>query len=120
MNATISKDEFLYRGVIELNWDYHNNRPTSAVFKDSKGVSVDRDNFRQEIDCVDFLLSKKHFFAVCKIQTKKIFELDAIAKYLPIEDNEFHSEIHDSSEKVQMSGKKPEKIRNASKVVYTI
>ena len=60
MNATISKDEFLYRGVIELNWDYHNNRPTSAVFKDTKGVSVDRDNFRQEIDCVDFLLSKKH------------------------------------------------------------
>ncbi|MBL0191591.1 MAG: hypothetical protein IPQ18_09685 [Saprospiraceae bacterium] len=51
---------------------------------------------------------------------KKIFELDAIAKYLPIEDNEFHSEIHDSSEKVQMRGKKPEKIRNASKVVYTI
>lgn len=118
MDNTISDDEFLYRGVIELNWDYENNRPSSATFKDSKGVSVDRDNFRQEKDCVGFLISKRDFFAVCKVQTKKVLELNAITKYLPVSDNEFHSEIHDSNERIQMRGKKPKKIRDASKVVY--
>ena len=109
---------FLYRGIIELNWDFENNRPSSATYKDSKGVSVDRDNFRQEKECLDFLLSKKVFFAVCKVQTKEVRELNAITKYLPVDDNEFHSEIHDSEERIQMRGKKPKKIRDASEVVY--
>lgn len=118
MDNTISDEEFLYRGVIELNWDFENNRPSSATYKDSKGVSVDRDHFRQEKECVDCLLSKKAFFAVCKVQTKEVHELNAITKYLPLDDNEFHSEIHDSEERIQMRGKKPKKIRDASEVVY--
>ncbi len=118
MDNTISDEEFLYRGVIELNWDYENIRPSSAIYKDSKGVSVDRDNFRQEKECVDFILSKKAFFAVCKVLTKEVLELNAITKYLPVDDNEFHSEIHDSEERIQMRGKKPKRIRDVSKVVY--
>jgi hypothetical protein len=118
LNQIIANDEYLYRGIIQHNWDYENNRPSSATFKDSKGVSVDRGNYRQEKDCIDFLTEKKDFFAVCKIQTKKVRDLSAIAKYLPIEDNVYHSEIHDSEERIQMRGNKPKKIRDASHVVF--
>lgn len=115
---TIADDEYLYRGITELNWDYENNRPSSATFKDSKGVSVDRDNYREEKDCIDFLLSKIYFFGICKIQTQKVKELNAIARYLPEENNIYHSEIHDSEEKIQLKGSKPKKIRDASEVVF--
>ena len=108
----------MYRGIIEHFWDFENNRPSSAIFKDSKGVSVDRDNYRNEKDCVEFLQTKKDFYAICKIQTVKVRELNAIATYLPVEDNVYHSEIHDSDERVQMKGSKPRKLRAESVVVY--
>ncbi len=117
-SETIDDKEFLYRGIIELNWDYTNDRPSSATFKDSKGVSVDRDAQRSETECIDFLRNNKDFFAICKVQTDQVKELKAIVKYLPIDNNIFHSEIHDSEERIQMRGSKPKKIRDASEVVY--
>lgn len=118
LNPTIEDEEFLYRGIIEFNWDYKNNRPSSATFKDSKGVSVDRDNFRQEKECVEYLKEKKDFFGICKVKTRAVKELEALVKYIPTSDNIFHSEIHDSEERIQLKGKKPKKIRDNSKVVY--
>ncbi len=118
-NQIIDDNEFLYRGIIEHNWDYENNRPSSATYKDSKGVSVDRDGQRGEKECVDYLNGKKNFFAVCKVKAQTVRELNAITKYLPIENiNPFHSEIHDSETRIQMRGSKPKKIRDASEVVF--
>lgn len=118
LNSTIANDEYLYRGIIEINWDFENNRPSSSTFKDSNGISVDRDNYRREIDCIDFLRNGKDFFGICKVQCKHVRELNAIAKYLPIEKNIYHSEIHDSEERIQLKGSKPKKIRDASLVVF--
>lgn len=118
LEKTINENEFLYRGIIEINWDFNNNRPSSATFKDSKGVSVDRDANRIEKDCVSFLNSKKNFFAICKVKCKEVIEKSAIVKYLPVEDNIYHSEIHDSEDRIQMRGSKPKKIRDNSIVVY--
>jgi len=118
LSLIIDDEEFLYRGIIEHNWDYENNRPSSATYKDSKGVSVDRDGQRTEKKCITFLKNSKDFFAVCKVMTKTVKELNAIPKYLPIEDNPYHSEIHDSAERIQMRGSKPKKIRDASVVVF--
>lgn len=118
INPIINNDEYLYRGIIELNWDYENNRPSSATFKDSNGVSVDRDNSRPELECIEFIKNKKNFFAICKIETYDVRELNAVVKYSPIENNIHHSEIHDSLEKVQMQGSKPKKLRDATILVY--
>jgi len=116
INPIIDDNEYLYRGIIELNWDYENNPPSSATFKDSKGVSVDRDNHRPERECIDFIKSKKDFFAVCKVQTRKVIELQALVKYQPIQDNIYHSEIHDSQDRIQLRGSKPKKIRDESQI----
>jgi len=114
----IDNQEFLYRGIIEVNWDFKRNRPSSATFKDSNGVSVDRDGARDEIDCVRHLIEKRDFFGVCKVKAGKVREKGALLKYLPLEDNIFHSEIHDSEERKPMRGSKPKKIRDESIVVY--
>ncbi|QNM84626.1 hypothetical protein H9W90_10500 [Polaribacter pectinis] len=118
LNNSINNNEFLYRGIIEINWDFQNNRPSSATFKDSKGVSVDREADRTEKECIDFLKSSKDFFSICKVKAESVRNRNGIIKYLPIEKNIYHSEIHDSEERVQMRGSKPKKIRDESIVVY--
>lgn len=116
----ISNDEFLYRGIIESFWDYENDRPSSAIYKDSKGVSVDREYHREEKVCIDNLLDVKPFFSICKIKKEKVLICNAITKYLPTEDNIYHSEIHDSEESIKIRGGKAKKLRDASHIVYKI
>ncbi|TRX45784.1 hypothetical protein FNH22_31410 [Fulvivirga sp. M361] len=118
LNDEIEDSEFLFRGVVTQNWDFENDRPTSATFKDSKGVSVDRDGGRDDKDCIDKIKTVNDFHAICKVMTKDVRDLDAVVFYKPVPENDYHSEIHDSNERIQMKGKKPSKIRERSIVVY--
>lgn len=117
LDSEISDDEFLYRGVIEQNWDFENDRPSSATFKDSNGVSVDRDGSRSLESCIQALKASKAFFAICRVKASAVRNNGAVIKYLPEPDNIYHSEIHDSHVRVQMRGSKPKKIRDDSEVV---
>jgi hypothetical protein len=118
LEEEISDNEFLFRGIIEKFWDYSQNRPSSAAFKDSKGVSVDRSAFRDDRDCINHLYSKRSFFAVSKIKAKAVRDLNALVLYLPEDNNIYHSEIHDSKERVKMRGSKPKKLRDNSKALF--
>jgi len=118
LNNPVKDEEFLYRGIIDINWDLKNNRPSSAAFKDSKGVSVDRSANRDDKESIEFLKEKKSFFAICKIQTGVARGIGAIVKYMPLDDNIYHSEIHDSTQRAQMQGSKPRKLRDRSELVY--
>lgn len=112
MNDVISDDELLFRGVIEKFWDYEKNRPSSAIFKDSKGVSVDRSYDRTEAECLHFLKNKRDFFKVCSIKTADVRKNQAVALYKKLPDNIYHSEIHDSLEKIEIRGSKAKKLRD--------
>src|SRR5690606_21704095 len=112
LNDEILGEELLFRGIIESNWDFEHNRPSSAIFKDSKGVSVDRSANREEEVCVKFLNSKRKFFTTCSIKTKIVRDNNAVALYKKIPDNIYHSEIHDSAEKVQLTASKAKKLRD--------
>lgn len=114
----IGDEEYLYRGVVEINWDNELQRPSSATYKDSFGVSVNRDASRKEQDCVEQLLNLKPFKAVCRVTALTVRKIEAVAKYLPTEDNIYHSEIHNSEDKIPLSGGKASKIREQSEVVY--
>jgi hypothetical protein len=117
---TIDPEEFLYRGVVEKQWDKDNNRPTSAAFKCSSGVSVNRDIQMLDLNsCVNALLEMKPFKAICRIKDRAVREVEAITKYLPVPGNDYHCEIHDSEQKVTLSGRKPNKLRDRAEVVYT-
>lgn len=119
LSEQFNSDESLYRGVVKVNWDYEKARPSSATFKDSNGISVDRDGGRTESDCINFLLAKKKWKAIAKITVQDVLDVNAIVIYKPdIPGNMFHSEIHDSTSKLTLPQSKSKKLRDVSKEVY--
>jgi hypothetical protein len=119
LNGSFEGKEFLYRGVVKVNWDIEKARPTSAIFKDSQGISVDREAGRPEKECVDFLLKKRHWKAIAKVKVQDVVEMGATVLYKPeIPDNIYHSEIHDSTSKITLSGSKSAKLRDRSEIIY--
>ena len=114
----IGDGEYLYRGVVEVNWDDERQRPSSATFKDSLGVSVDRDASREKEECINRLINFKSFKAICRVTALAVRSADAVAKYMPTEDNIYHSEIHNTEDKIPLSGGKANRIREQSEVVY--
>ncbi len=124
MNKTINDTEFLYRGIIEEWYDKENNRISSAAFKDKKGVSVDRDGTnRKEKECIKTILSKerrpprKSFYMVCKLLTKQVREKEAFVKYCPSKNNIYHSEIHNSENKIPLSSSKARVLSKIAQII---
>jgi hypothetical protein len=118
MLPDISSEEYLFRGVPHIQWDFQHNRPSSAIFKDSKGVSVDRDYKRKSDECIHRLLELRDFVSVIKIKVQRVLEINASVFYKPTPDNIYHSEIHDSPHKINIGGSKAQKLRDSSEVVY--
>ena len=56
MDEKFASNESLYRGLYHM-WIEDDNTVSSAAFKDSAGVSVDRDGGRDEQDCVDRMVN---------------------------------------------------------------
>lgn len=119
MDEHFASNENLYRGLHPL-WIEDDNTVSSAAFKDSGGVSVDRDGGRNHRECVDRLLEALPRLAgVCKLTVCDVEACDAIAVYRPMSDNEYHSEIHDSVGQVQIKSKsKAKKLSDKSQIVF--
>lgn len=119
MENVIPDEEYLYRGVVESCWNPQEQRPSSAAFKDSNGVSVDRDGGRNEEKCVEQLLHLKPFYAVCRLTAGNARSCDTVVKHLPVEGNEYHSEIHDSENQKEIKSKsKSRKLAGISELSY--
>lgn len=99
--SEISDEELLYRGVNEHNFNFEENRVSTSLFKDKKGVSVDRSLNRNQNDCISFLKSFKHptyFICFCEIETNVVRNnIGVCAIHKPIDSNQFHSELHEDS-----------------------
>ena len=109
----IGDDEDLFRGVIANPnmWNEKEGRPTSAIFKDSNGVSVDRDGGRNDTDSVNYLcerLKKKgtELRAVVKISAGVCRSCETLPLAKPCRNNPYHAEIHESQQKVEISSSK--------------
>lgn len=123
MNETFSESEKLYRKVI-MNpnfWKKESGKPSSAVFKDSKGVSVDRDGGRNDNEITSSFITrfgKDNIRAIVSVSAGYCMEIDTHLVYLPIQDNEYHAEIHDSPDKVPIHTKRAKKLANSCRIVY--
>jgi hypothetical protein len=51
----ISNSEILYKAIKPIDHLWKQGSPSSAAFKDSKGLSVDRDGGRTKSDCISVL-----------------------------------------------------------------
>ena len=118
-----SPDENLYRAVKPkpIFWKMAVNRPSSALFKDSNGVSVDRQADRtvdEALETVRENFSEIQLKAIVGIMVKECEGIGAIVKYKPIESNTFHSEIHNSLEEAQLTDGKAKRLARLSKIYY--
>ncbi|MGG6439539.1 hypothetical protein ETC01_04125 [Geobacillus sp. NFOSA3] len=124
MNPNIEPSEKLFRAVFpSIVWDDENNRPSSALFKDKRGVSVDRDGGRT----VDSIISTfKNRFGddklkgVVYVNAGFCMDIGTHLVYCPSRNNKYHSEIHDSQSKVLLSSAKARKLALNCIVVYHV
>jgi hypothetical protein len=107
MNEEIAPEESLFRAVNPKL--LKEGKITSAVFKDSKGVSVNRSNEDSERS---FGLLKERFGykEIAELYVAECLKEEVYIKYCPLEDNLFHTEIHNSINKVTLSQKKAQRL----------
>ena len=119
MNDNFSAGEYLYRGLHQL-WLKDDNSVSSAAFKDSGGVSVDRAGGRPEKDCIDRMAGAlPTIIGLSKLTCGDVVDCGALPRYLPLKENVYHSEIHDSEEQVQIKkNSKAKKLASKSVVVF--
>ena len=120
LDGKINNDEILYRAIKTFpNWrDSENNRPASAAFKDSRGVSVDRQGTRDEPEVIkDF--KKFELKAVVSITAKECRNFGTHPIYKPELGNEYHSEIHGSPTEIQLTASQAKKLSRNVKIVFT-
>lgn len=122
MKDPIRNDEVLYRNVI-MNpdfWKKKNGRPSSAVFKDSNGVSVDRDGAREEAVIVERFKSRfeGNVKAVVSVNAGYCREISTHLLPSPTSDNPYHAEIHDSTTEKRLRSGKAKKLSKICNIVY--
>ena len=120
LDEEINDDEILYRAIKPFPnwWDSENNRPTSAAFKDSRGVSVDRQGTRNEPEAIT-AFKKFELKAVVSITAKECRNFDTHPIYKPEPGNEYHSEIHGSLTEIQLTASQAKKLSRNVKIVFT-
>jgi hypothetical protein len=92
----IQEEELLHRAIKPkaLFWNEKTGKVTSALFKDSKGVSVDINNNRIDVQVKDFLQSQfPDLKGEARVKTKLCREKNCRVKFDPIENNENHALI---------------------------
>ena len=94
VNNEVSNNEWLYRLVLNKPnyWKENENRVSSAAFKDSKGVSVDRDGERPESKIIEELNHRfiEKIGGIVKIQAGFCRNSGAIPLSKPEVDNVYH------------------------------
>jgi len=121
LDQNIGDDEKLYRRVIinPNNWDEEENRPSSAVFKDSNGTSVDRAGERTEQQVIDNFKNNYDLKAIVNVKAGFCRESNTYpiyTPYPPATENIYHAEIHDSNTEKQISKSKARKLAKNAEI----
>lgn len=112
-----NRNEKLIRAVLprEIFW-HEDGTLSSAAFKDKKGLSVDRDGGRPIDEAVRYAESHLQGSMVY-VTVGQCVAVQALVRYLPLSDNQFHSEIHQSEEKIVLSNSQARKLSLCARVV---
>lgn len=118
----IADDEYLYRGVTANCYSSEHKRASSAAFKDSGGMSVDRDGGRDCDTCVSRLCSSgKSFVAVARFKASVPRKVGNLVLYKPIANiNPYHSEVHESDTVLKLTGSHAHNISSACETITTL
>jgi hypothetical protein len=122
MRSEFSSEEKLYRKIrpLEAFWDKERNRPTSGAFKDKRGLSVDRQGDRDDREAIQAL--DEHLpqeGKVVSVTYRQCLDIPIEVIYLPIPENEYHSELHDSPQCVPLSRSKAKRLSEMVSIIGT-
>lgn len=117
MDDYFEPTEKLFRAVLPegIFWR-EDGTLTSAAFKDPNGLSVDRDGGRALKEAVSFL---QHHLAgqIVWVTVADCNEVHALVRYLPVEDNIYHSEIHKDEQKKLLSKAQARSLASSAQLV---
>lgn len=129
MDNNIHNDERLFRRLknIPQYWKKETNRPSSALFKDSRGVSVDRCNFR----CKEAVIKDEerlHFLNSNGEELKSIVSVeksecnDLLVEYKPVQDNDYHSVIYRNRDNIMLTRSQSKRLADQCRIekVYSL
>lgn len=122
MKLISNNDEILYRKIhpLEIFWDNDKNRPSSAAYKDKKGLSVDMLSDRNENDVILSFISRfgeNKIKSVVKVSVGICKSIELYPIYKPSKDNKYHCEIHDSENVILISNSKAKKLSEMVEIV---
>jgi hypothetical protein len=123
MNAEFCDNELLFRAVWppdvnDMYWK-DNGKLSSAAFMDKNGVSVTRDGGRPLEKVVEYMKTTFSGYIV-SLKVFQCYEVDSYVKYLPEPDNDYHSEIHGSKDKVILSKGQARRLAAFAKIEYSV
>ena len=118
--------ETLLRGILhnKPGIDYYRedeNKATSAVFKDSKGISVNRTGcdkkyYDESLENLKNLQGHK-FQKIGELNVSDCKILELYLKYCPTDDNEYHAEIHKSKNQTELTHKEYRNLAKNCKII---
>lgn len=98
MDSEFYDKEKLYRAVLPIDPFIKGcGKISSAAFKDKNGLSVDKQMHRLNSEAVNFIKSSKRG-DIYSVTTNDCDDKCIECKYLPTDDNKYHSELHKDSE----------------------
>lgn len=121
MEETVQRHEILYRAVKRSQPDTmdENGRPTSALFKQADGVSVDRDGGREEKIIIDVFKNRfdRRFKGLIQVGADVCIDNNMAVIPKPSVNDEYHAEIFENSDKQPLGQLKALILADNSEVV---
>ena len=121
MTEIFDDHELLLRAVYPADRNpnfWKGDRISSAAFKDKKGLSVSRTGDRGLAESVSVVKERFTGFIV-SVTVPQCRDVGAFIKYLPISDDKYHSEIHNSQDVPLLDNRKAKLLARAAIIQYS-
>ena len=116
---TFDSEELLIRAIFPADthlflWK-EDGALSSAAFKDKIGLSVSRTGDRSLSDALAFT-RKRLTGVMATVSVQTCIDMNLLLKYLPISEDNYHSEIHRSNVKAELSSKQAKQLARLAKL----
>ena len=114
----VADEEILYRAICPRFWISRLEKFSTAVYKQSTGVSVDRQGNREEQNIIDDYSTRFSNYGLLNISALdcRISETEPISK--PSKRNKYHAEIVNDDGNINIPPNKCDKLRQCSNVIF--
>lgn len=120
MDNNFSQNEFLLRAVYPENikpFYWKNGHLSSAALKDKKGLSVDRTYSRDLLTSAIEMRKRNLKGYIFSFSVKSCLKVNTYLFYNPSKENIYHSEIHSSKTRVELTDHQAYILSREAKVV---